>query len=147
MKTENTREQIRPVKLALIFTVTGEAAYFLVWGLWLFPNGSVFGKLAWTTTCAVAMAVMIGVAVITLVLDHLDGFAALVSSAILYILVLSICTLICYAIDNRFDYFGGASAPTLFVLAGIIPATLSAIPFAWLLFTPKGKWTLDQLGL
>ena len=135
MKVEVRRKQLRPFGLALFFTAIGETTYFLVWGLWLFPAGSVLTKFAWTVTCALAMAAFIGTAVTVLVLDRLDGFAALVSSALLYFLILSACTLICYGIDSRFDYFGGASTPGLFVLSGLLPAALSAMPYAWVLHT------------
>lgn len=147
MITEDRREYLRPFRLALIFTAIGETTYFLVWGLWFFPTGCVHAKLAWTATCTIAMAAVIGMAVMVLVLDRLDGLTALVGSAILYVSILSACTLICYGIDSRFDYFGGASAPALFVLAGPIPAALSAIPYAWLLHTPKGRMTIERLGI
>ena len=55
--------------------------YFLVWGLWLFPAGHILVKLSWTAICTVAMASVIGVAVMTFVLDRLEGRSALISSA------------------------------------------------------------------
>lgn len=147
MLFQNRRDRFRPFRLALVFTAVGESIYFLVWGLWLYPAGNTLGKLTWTVTCAATMAFVIGIAVSVLAFRKPDRMAALVGTAILYVVVLSICTLICYGFDSHFDYFGGASDPGLFVIAGLIPAAISAFPYAWLLNTAKGQSVLERLGI
>ncbi|MBR9651081.1 hypothetical protein [Thalassovita aquimarina] len=146
MDKQKRRERLRPFKLALAFTAAGELTYFLGWGLWLYPAGNVLLKLAWTVTCAIAMAVAVGVVVTVWRARKPDRLTTWIGTAFLYALILSICTMICYIMDSRFDYFGGASAPTLFVTAGLLPAFLSAIPFTWLLHASRGRDTLNRLG-
>lgn len=47
---------VRPRKLALLFSILGEAATFFVWGVCLFREGSRFNKTMWTLTyCGAGM--------------------------------------------------------------------------------------------
>lgn len=138
---------LRPITVAMALAAMGEAIYFVVWGLWLFPEGDVLAMAAWTATCVVAMGAVIGAGVIAFVVERVVGLAAVICSAAIYAVVLSACTLICASLDSHFDYFGGATAPTLFVLAGLIPAILTSGVYGWLLYSRAGNGILLRVGL
>ena len=140
-------DAVRPVALAVTMTALAEAFYFVVWGLYLFPEGSILGKLVWTLTCGIAMGSVIGSATIMLVVGRLEGAAALVSSALTFFVVASTCAVLCSSIDARFGYFGGAENAELFVLAGVIPGAFGAIVYALLLFSAPGRGILQRMGL
>lgn len=131
----------------MALAAVGEATYFVVWGLWLFPEGDVLAKLGWTVVCVVAMGAVIGAGVVAFVIDRQVGILAIVVTAVIYAAVLSICTVICANVDRHFDYFGGATEPTLFVLAGLIPAILSSGLYAWLLHSRRGQSILARVRL
>lgn len=140
------KDYLRPTIVAMALSAIGEATYFVLWGLVLFPGGNVLAKFTWTATCVVAMGAVIGVGVAAFVMERLDGKAAALGTAFVYAAVLSACTLICAHLDRQFDYFGGASQPTLFLAAGLIPAVLSSALYAWLLYSGLGRTILQRLG-
>ena len=50
------RSFARPLKLAILFSVLGEAVILVVWGFYLFPEGSWFNKFMWTIVyCGLGM--------------------------------------------------------------------------------------------
>ncbi len=125
---------IRPIAFAVLMTVLAEAVYLIVWGLILFPEGSVAGKITWTLTCGIAMGSVIGAATIVLVTGRLEGVRAFWSAAIIFFTVGATCALLCSQIDARFNYFGGSEHAMLFVLSGVIPAAVGGLLYGWLLY-------------
>lgn len=52
---------LQPVFLATTMILAAEVVYLIVWGLMLFPGGSLVGKLAWALTCSVGMGAIVGI--------------------------------------------------------------------------------------
>ncbi len=131
---------VRPILLALALTVAGELFYFVVWGMILFPVGSIAAKFAWTMTCALAMGLSIGSLVgIAVVGRGVSSTAAAIVAGAIYAAILSYCSILCAEIDQVFDFFGGSSEPSLFIWSGIIPAIVTAPIYGWLLFSETGS--------
>ena len=128
---------LRPVYFATAMTLIAEAIYFVVWGLILFPGGSVMGKLLWTATCGVAMGAVVGATTMILVDETFGAFASISLAALTMAVVGSFCAFLCSRIDARFDYFGGPENSSFFVASGIIPAILGGILYGWLLYAPS----------
>lgn len=125
---------IRPIAYAVAMTVIAEAFYFVVWGMILFPDGSLAGKAAWMLTCGIAMGSVIGAGTIVVATGRLEGAHAFWSAAIIFFAVGSACAVLCSRIDAQFNYFGGSEHTTLFVLGGIIPAAVGGLLYGWLLY-------------
>ena len=124
-------EAVRPIVLALAFTVLGEVGICAVWGLWLFPEGATLGKLAWTLTCGVGMGATIGAFAVLLIPGRLSGWKAVVTAACISMLVLGHCTFLCYYTDLAVGWFGAQEAPVLFVIwGGLVPAIFKKHSFA-----------------
>lgn len=119
---------------AIALTTAAELFYLVVWGLWLFPAGSLLGKIAWTLTCGVAMGAVIGASTLLWVEGQYLGRAAFARAALVMATVGSYCALLCSRIDHYLEYFGGAENGTLFLLAGVIPAIFGGSLYAWLLY-------------
>ena len=141
------RHYIRPLALAAVFTVAGETMVVVLWGLVLFPGGSILAKLLSAGAAAIIMAVGIGLMVGFVVGGRFKGPVAAVVSSLCYATVLAAGILISYEIDMAIDIFGVRRDPTLFVLTGIVPAILSAPLYGWLLHGDLGKDLLARLGL
>lgn len=120
--------------LAVGMTMLAELFYFIVWGLVLFPGGSVFNKAIWTLTCGIGMGAVIGAIVLVLVEGKAMGRAAIFQAAIAMFAVGAYCGLLCSGIDASFNYFGGADNTVLFVAASVFPAAVGGVLFGWLLY-------------
>ena len=120
--------------VAVFLTTLAELFYLVVWGMWLFPGGSLAGKIVWTLTCGIAMGAVIGAATL-LWAEPLNGRRAAVWCAAAIVLVVgSYCAWLCSTIDAQFDYFGGPDNSSLFIVAGLVPALFGGILYAWLLY-------------
>ncbi|GEM_PF-795520 len=140
----------RPLLLGIAASVLAESVIFVVWGLILFPDGNVLTKLLWTVGfCGLGMGSTIGALLVLLVVDRLDGPAAIAATSVLSALVLGVaCNLLCYNLDRHyFHYFGGGDTPALFLINGVLMASLGGALIGWLLFTPGGRRRLDRLGI
>ncbi|WP_295039504.1 hypothetical protein [Sulfitobacter sp.] len=74
----------RPLKLALLFSILGEAVILLVWGFYLFPKGSWFNKTMWTLVyCGVGMGGAFGAVLVLGLLGRVDGWRAVGLTALL----------------------------------------------------------------
>lgn len=124
---------IRVLGIAIAMTTLAELVYLLVWGLYLFPAGSVAGKVAWTLTCGIAMGSVIGMFVLIFA-EHRPARQAAFVAWLATAGVGSYCAYLCSRIDIRFAYFGGEEQTSLFLLGGIIPAVLGGVLYAALLY-------------
>ena len=138
---------VRPITVAITFTLFGETLIFLIWGVLLFPGGNLWHKAIWTGTCGIAMGATIGGLVNVLVVGRLAGKKAAICSGAVYVAVLALCTLLCYRLDLALgSHFGAQKAPLLFLLGGLLPAFVSGVFYAWLLFSEEGGRLLSRFG-
>ncbi|MBT3490886.1 MAG: hypothetical protein HOA08_09520 [Rhodospirillaceae bacterium] len=131
-KAEN--RSLKPVYVATLLILLLEASYFVVWGLLLYPDGSLFGKLVWVLTCSIGMGAVIGVATQILVSKSAGARTGIMIAATVMAVVGIFCTLVCSRIDVHFNYFGGADNARLFVLSGIVPAIFGGLIYGRLLY-------------
>ena len=120
--------------VAIALTSLAEIFYFLVWGMVLFPGGSLAGKALWTATCGIAMGAVVGAVTLFAVEGRLSGAAAIWAGAAIMAFVGGYCAWLCSRIDARFDYFGGPENGTLFFLSGIVPAIVGGLLYGWWLY-------------
>jgi len=154
MEANQDREAIarayrRPLVFSIAASVLGEAVLLIVYGMLLNPAGDLVAKALWTLVfCGLGMGSVVGALLVLLVVDRLEGAAAIGASATISAGVLGLfCNVLCYRLDSHyFHYFGAAEQPLLFLAPGIIlPAALGA-GFGWLMFTPRGRAVLDRRG-
>lgn len=129
-------------------SVLAEAAIFVIWGLVLYPEGSIPAKFLWTIVfCGIGMGSVVAVALLLFVVDRLEGWNAVAATSALTALVLGgICNWLCFQLDSHFfHYFGGVENPTLFIVSRFVMAALGGALGGWLLFTPDGQRRLDGL--
>jgi hypothetical protein len=139
-------DYIRPITLGITITAFGEVLIFILRGLLLFPEEDMLTKLAWTATCGIAMGAVIGALINVFVTGRLAGCRAMITCALIYIVVLSYCSVLCYRIDLTIGYFGARSNPELFLAGGFVPALVTSIPYAWFLFSEQGSTILEKVG-
>ncbi len=120
--------------IAVGMTLLAEVIYFILWGLVLFPGGSVFNKVVWTFTCGIGMGAVIGALVLVFVEGTASGRPAIFKAALTMFGVGAYCTVLCSGIDASVNYFGGAENTALFVTGSIIPAALGGLFFGWVLY-------------
>ena len=152
MKTKykvTLKDYLRPLKLGILFSVLGEGAIFLIWGVILYPEGNLFHKFIWTVIlCGFGMGSAIGVLVNLFIVGRMRGLSAILLSMLFSMLLLGIvCNFLCFILDAHFDYFGGKDTPDLFLLNGFFSSTLGGILLGWFCFTDKGNEILDKLNI
>lgn len=136
IETPNPHRRI--IVIAVALTTSAEIVYFTVWGLFLFPEGSILGKLVWTITCSIAMGLVIGALTFLWVEQRWHGGKAVLGAASVMAAVGSYCAWLCSRVDARFEYFGGDENTTLFILSGVVPAILGGLLFGWLIYGRGG---------
>ena len=134
---EEHNKSLKPVVLATLLILIAEMAYLVVWGMILYPQGSLPGKVMWTVTCTIAMGSVIGVFTQILVPGDGSGLARMAVAAAVMAAVGIYCTYLCARIDVHFNYFGGADNAALFLLGGVAPAIFGGIIYGWLLYRPS----------
>lgn len=127
-----------------MLTTLAELFYLVVWGMMLFPQGSLAGKTVWTLTCGLAMGAVIGVATLVWVEFRYWGNAALWRAVLVVAVVGSYCAVLCSRIDARFGYFGGQENTGLFIASGVFPAFVGGILYGWLLYGPNAAWAVSE---
>ncbi len=138
---------VRPIAVAIVFTLVGEVLIFLIWGIGIFPKGTLWRKLVWTITCGVAMGATIGALVNLFVTGRLRTRTAAVTAAAIYFSVLAFCIGLCFEIALSVNYFGAREAPVLFIPGGLIPALVTSFGYSWLLYSDSGEAILTRVGL
>ncbi|SNZ01396.1 hypothetical protein [Flagellimonas pacifica] len=143
------KDYLRPLKLAIFFSVLGEAAIFLIWGMLLFPEGNLIHKFLWTVIfCGLGMGATVGAIIALFVVGRWKGLQAIVLCAELSGIVLGLfCNYLCYNLDMHFGYFGGKEVPLLFVINGMVLAILGGSLVGWFCFSEKGKRILNKYNI
>lgn len=133
-----TSEKFHPLHrmfiIAVVLTTGAEMFYLVVWGIFLFPDGSILGKVVWTMTCGIAMGLVIGALTYLWVEDRFRGREAVLGAVLVMAAVGSYCAWLCSRIDARFGYFGGDENTALFILSGVIPAILGGFLYGWIVY-------------
>lgn len=120
-------------------TFLAEILYLVVWGIVLFPAGSLAGKVVWTVTCGIAMGLVIGGLTLLWIEGRYSRRAAAARAGVAFFLVSAYCSWLCSRIDSIFGYFGGEEQGALFIASGVIPAIFGAFLFGWLLYERPGR--------
>ena len=115
-------------------TLVAELVYLVVWGMYLFPGGSLLGKMTWTATCGIAMGAVVGSVILLFVETRASGRRAVIFAALSMTAVGGFCAWLCSRIDIRFDYFGGPENAILFIASGVLPAVAGGLLLGWLLY-------------
>ncbi len=138
---------LRVLTLSIAITTLAEVVYFVIWGIILFPNGPLGSKLVWTMTCGIAMGSVIGAgSLLFAAWINFRGILAICFAGS-FLSVATYCSVLCSQIDRSLNYFGGADHQILFLLGGIVPATIGSTIYAWLLLNPRGTDLLRRIGL
>lgn len=146
----NPASYLRPLYVAIAFSVAGEALILVVFGLILFPEGNLLNKVLWTLLyCGVGMGATLGALLNMFVVNRIKSVASsLFATAILSALVLGVaCNLLCLNLDMHFHYFGGHTNPVLFYVNGLAMSIIGGLMMGWLLFTARGTRVLAKIGL
>ncbi|MEZ4848201.1 MAG: hypothetical protein R3B93_06205 [Bacteroidia bacterium] len=140
---------VRSLKVLILLSVLGEAVIFLVWGVFLYPEGSILHKFLWTIVyCGLGMGSAAGAFVVFLVVNKMTGWKAILTTSLISGILLGLfCNYLCFNLDMHFNHFGGADTPGLFIWNGIIMSFLGGAFGGWLLFTDKGNHWLDRIRL
>lgn len=148
-RLEARRAYLRPLQVSIALAILGELGVFFVFGVILFPGGSLVGKLLWAVLfCGVGMGASAGAFVDLLVVGRWHGARAIVATTAIFVLLLGVaCNVLCWQLDRGFHYFGGAERPLLFLLGGLFWAALGGGVAGALLFTERGGRILGRLGL
>lgn len=140
---------LRPIKLAILLSVFGEAIIFLVWGIILYPEGSLINKFLWTIVfCGLGMGSALGAIITFSVVGKFKGTKAIIFCSVLSGIILGVfCNYLCFNLDLHFNYFGGQKTPDLFIWNGIIMSFLGGALLGWLCFTKRGSNLLNKYHL
>lgn len=142
------KQLLRPVKLGILFSVLGEVVIFLIWGLWLYPEGNVLHKFLWTVVfCGLGMGATAGALISWWVEGKYWGKSAIWACSVISFTVLGLfCNFLCFKLDMHFNYFGAAVTPGLFIINGMIMSALGGALIGWLNFSYRGIKLLEKYG-
>lgn len=142
------KQLLRPIKLGVLFSVLGEAIIFVIWGLWLYPEGNILHKFLWTVIfCGLGMGATLGALISWWVEGKFWGMSAiLVCSAISFIILGLFCNFLCFQLDMHFGYFGAEKTPLLFMANGMIMSATGGALIGWLNFSYRGIKLLEKFG-
>jgi len=114
---------------------------FVVWGLYLFPEGSLFNKFMWTIVfCGIGMGGAFGAVVVLGLLGRVSGWPAILATTVISAVMLGLfCNTLCLRLDLVFGYFGASGAGMLFMTNGLVMSALGGAVLGWLTFTETGR--------
>ncbi len=146
---ELIKEFKRPVILGIFFSALAEFVIFVVWGLFLYPEGNILYKFLWTVVfCGIGMGATVGVLIQLFVIGKFKAGKAILACSLISIGVLGIaCNILCLNLDAHFHYFGGVENSTLFIVNGVVMSAVGGGLVGWLMFSAKGKKILSQLTI
>lgn len=132
---------LRPLRLAILVSMAGELAVFLVFGLLLNGTHNWEMKLLWTVGfCGIGMGSSLGAFIDLLIVGRWTGTPAMLGTCALSTLILGIgCNVLCWRLDLGLHYFGGAEHPSLFLTSGVVGGAVAGIALGALLFTEVGR--------
>ena len=126
--------------LALVLALAGELILWVLYGLIWFP-GQPWTALLWSSTCGLAMGATMGALVCLLVVGMEKGKRAFWAAFTVSAAVLSACSLVCFAVDQKFNVWGAVDEPATFLVGGFVGVVLGGLAYSYLLFTENGfKW-------
>ena len=126
--------------LALLLALAGEVFLWILYGLIWFP-GQPWIALLWSSTCGLAMGATMGVFVCLFVVGMEKGRRAFLAALTVSAGVLSVCNLVCFAVDQKFNVWGAVDEPATFLLGGFVGVVFGSLVYSYLLFTENGfKW-------
>lgn len=147
---EARHHYLRPLYVSLAGAVLVEFFIFVLWGVLLYPEGSLLTKFLWTVVyCGMGMGAALGVLVTLVVVDRWEGTSAIVATGALAVLVLGVlCNVLCFNLDvHYFHMFGTDQNPIFFLANGIVSSAIGGAALGALLFTDPGRALLDRGGL
>lgn len=139
----------RPIVVCTAGTLLSELGLLVVFGLWLFPAGSVVGKALWTIVfCGIGMGLVVGTAVGWLVVGRYDGIKAILATTGLSVAILGVgCNALCFAIDRQLNHFGAVDRPVLWLASGLVLSIVGGLAAGAILFSRRGQKLLNRLNL
>jgi len=141
------KRYLRPLYVSIALAAIGELAILLVWGVWLFPEGSLWGKFAWIAVCSIGMGSVVGALVDLAIVDRLQDRAAMGATLGLTVLVIGVgCNYLCWSLDHYYTWWGGVADPALFLGGGFVGSLVLGWLGAYLLFSRRGPVLLERFG-
>lgn len=142
------RALLRPMKVAIALSVSGELLLLVVFGMILFPGGNLLTQLLWTVVfCGIGMGSVYGAALTLSGVDRLDPVRALAASTVLSVAILGVaCDGLCYRLAHHFGVFGARGHGTAFLACGVLLSIANGIAVGFLCFTPRGIRLLEEWG-
>ncbi len=148
--TNARHHYLRPLYLSLAGAVLVEFFIFLLWGVFLYPEGSLLTKFLWTVVyCGMGMGAALGVLITLIVVDRWEGPPAVFATVALSVLVLGVlCNVLCFNLDvHYFHMFGTDQNPAFFLANGIVSSAMGGAALGALLFSNAGRNVLERAGL
>lgn len=139
----------RPLIVGILISMLGEALIFIIWGVILYPEGSLLHKFIWTIVlCGFGMGSGGGALITLVVSGRFWGRLAILVCALISLVLLGLfCNFLCFEIDMSFNFFGAHETPDLFIWNGIIMSVVGGVLIGWLCFTHKGNALLERVNL
>ena len=137
----------RPILVCMACTILGELFLLLVFGVWLFPTGSLLSKTFWTIAfCGTGMGLVAGATIGVLVVPRYNGLKAIAATVGIFVCILGIGrNLLCFSIDRHLNHFGAIEQPLLWLSSGILLSIIGGVVAGAFLFTDWGCRLLDGL--
>jgi hypothetical protein len=142
-------QYIRPLVVSIAMTELGELFLLILYGVILFPEGSLANKILWTLVfCGIGMGATLGAFVNILVVNRYQGIKAILVTTMLSFIILGIaCGLLCLNLDRHFHYFGATSDPYIFATGSVIGSIIGGLAVGIALFTQRGNDFLEKLRI
>ena len=140
---------IRPIIVSIAMTEIGEIFLLILYGIILFPEGSIIHKILWTLVfCGIGMGATLSATINIMIIDRFNGKKAIVLTTALSLIILGVaCNYLCLNLDRHFHYFGGSSYPHLFTFGSIAGSIVGGIIVGVMLFTKAGNKHLQKVGI
>ncbi len=136
---------LRPLYVSLIVSVLAEVLLFLYFGVYATDGSELLNKFLWSVVlCGIGMGSVFGAAILIFVLDRMTEWFAVMMTTTIAIILFGVCNLVCFKLDQTFNYFGGATNPQLFLFTGWLLSIIGGLLVGILLFTDRGERILDQ---
>lgn len=138
---------LRPFFLFWLNSLVAEIILLAIGVFIMSGTDDLIYKILWTLVfCPLGMGGAMGGIINCFLVDHYYGIKAAHFTALLTVLILGSCNLLCYNLDHYFGYFGSSGHPLYFQLR---------YPIIWmigyyngkLIFTDEGQKALARWGV
>jgi len=149
-REEDRQLYLRPLAVSLLGLTTAQLVFFVVWGVILFPGGSLLVKLTWMLlVCGIGMGATLGVAIDLIISGRWDGLRAILATMALTVVLLGVgCNLLCFTLDRHvLHMFSAAGAARGFLVGGFTTSAMGGLAIGTLLYTETGRRILRAVGL